>query len=332
MSEDVKISVIIPVYNTGKYLEKCLESVIGQNFDRFEVICINDGSTDNSLEILEAYANADGRIRIINQENKGPSVARNAGIKEALGDYIVFVDSDDWIEGNMFERVYGLFTENRLDMLSFGAVQINKKGEEEQNPYYSFNFLPEFFNKKCFNYRQCTNFIAKFPVSTWLTAYRREFIAENGISFPEGLFFEDNIFFIKAMLSAKRAGISDEKFYRRRIRPESTMQNQSRFFKDYILITRMLKEFVSSYPARIKAKYLKSFANYATFLYEGLNESQKEEYKVQNEEIKELYAELLTDEYLSFRERLLSYKTNPYTKQICILGFKTRFKTSRKAF
>lgn len=98
-----KISIIVPVYNTEKFLEKCLNSLINQTLKDIEIICINDGSTDKSLQILEKFANKDKRIQIINQTNSGLSVARNIGIKKAKGEYIGFVDSDDWVDLNFFE-------------------------------------------------------------------------------------------------------------------------------------------------------------------------------------------------------------------------------------
>ena len=93
-----KISIIVPVYNTEKFLEKCLNSLIKQTLKDIEIICINDGSIDNSLQILRKFANKDKRIQIINQTNSGLSIARNAGINKATGEYIGFVDSDDWVD------------------------------------------------------------------------------------------------------------------------------------------------------------------------------------------------------------------------------------------
>ena len=97
------ISVIIPVYNTAEYLPRCLESVLNNTYRNLEVICINDGSKDNSIEVLNAYAQKDSRIRVIDQENAGVSAARNRGLDEVVGEYIAFVDSDDWIHRQYFE-------------------------------------------------------------------------------------------------------------------------------------------------------------------------------------------------------------------------------------
>ena len=102
----VKISIIVPVYNTEPYLEQCLDSIINQTLEDIEIICVNDGSTDNSLSVLEEYASKDNRIKIINQENEGPGFARNNGLKSVNGEYVLFVDSDDWIELNTCEALY----------------------------------------------------------------------------------------------------------------------------------------------------------------------------------------------------------------------------------
>ena len=103
---DVKISVVLPVYNVANYLRKCLDSLINQTFEDFEVICVNDGSTDLSLGILEGYALSDSRFKIISQKNQGLSGARNTGIQHIQGEYVLFVDSDDWLEDNALEELY----------------------------------------------------------------------------------------------------------------------------------------------------------------------------------------------------------------------------------
>nr|MCR4662874.1 glycosyltransferase [Endomicrobiaceae bacterium] len=106
-----KVSVIVPVYNVEQYLRQCLDSIINQTFKDFECICVNDGSTDNSLTILQEYSKKDNRIKIINQKNSGSSVSRNNGIKQALGQYVSFVDADDWITDNYLEILYNKIIE-----------------------------------------------------------------------------------------------------------------------------------------------------------------------------------------------------------------------------
>lgn len=104
--ENVKISIIVSVFNTEKYLRECLNSLVNQTLKSVEIICVDDGSTDNSPEILEEFKAKDKRIKVIHQENFGPSVARNNALKIAQGDYIGFVDSDDWVDLDFFEKLY----------------------------------------------------------------------------------------------------------------------------------------------------------------------------------------------------------------------------------
>lgn len=120
----IKVSVIIPVFNTEKYINKCLSSLVNQTLDDIEIICVNDGSADNSLEIIEKIANNDARIKIINQEHKKQGAARNAGLKIAEGEYIGFVDSDDWIDLNYYEMLYNTAKKYDADIALATNVRI----------------------------------------------------------------------------------------------------------------------------------------------------------------------------------------------------------------
>ena len=118
----VKVSVIIPVYNTGKYLRRCLDSVIMQTLGNIEIICVDDGSTDESARILEEYADRDDRIKVIYKQNGGLVSARKVGVIAAEGEYIGYVDSDDWIEPDMYEKLYGCAHNNHVDMVTSGYL------------------------------------------------------------------------------------------------------------------------------------------------------------------------------------------------------------------
>ncbi len=126
----VKVSITVPVYNVEKYLEKCLDSLIGQTLKDIEIICINDGSTDNSLSILEKYAKKDSRIKIINQENQGIANTRNKSIKLAQGEYIGFVDSDDWVSCDFFEKLYNAALKYKADIAAAGIIRATDKHEK----------------------------------------------------------------------------------------------------------------------------------------------------------------------------------------------------------
>lgn len=134
MANKPKISIIIPVYNVEKYLEQCLKSVINQTFKDIEIICINDGSTDNSLEILEAFQKQDERIKIINKQNEGQGIARNEGLKIAKGEYISFIDPDDWVEQGMYEFLYNKFLETNAQIIRFNYRSFDEENKFQINP------------------------------------------------------------------------------------------------------------------------------------------------------------------------------------------------------
>lgn len=187
------ISIIVPVYNASNYLDECINSIINQTYRNLELIFINDGSTDNSLEILERYKNIDSRIIIINQENKGVSIARNNGMAIATGSYMGFVDADDWIEIDMFQTLFETIEKFQCDMvLSDKRTFINGK---EINSSYNFPL-----NVKI-EIDYIKNTILPYLIekddlySLWNKLFKTSIIIENNIIFPPGnALSEDNIF------------------------------------------------------------------------------------------------------------------------------------------
>lgn len=125
-----KISIIIPVYNTGKYLNRCIDSIICQTYKDLDIIIVDDGSLSETADICDSIAEADSRIRVFHKQNEGVSVARNYGLSYAKGDYIGFVDSDDWIAPNMYERLLVQLTQNKVDIVYCDALTIWDNGNE----------------------------------------------------------------------------------------------------------------------------------------------------------------------------------------------------------
>ena len=121
-----KVSIIVPVYNVEKYLKRCLDSLVNQTLKDIEIICVNDGSTDGSLAILNEYVRNDDRIVVINQENSGQSVARNRGIDVAKGEYLGFVDSDDWVSEDYFERLHNSAIQNNAEIAVGGIIRLHR--------------------------------------------------------------------------------------------------------------------------------------------------------------------------------------------------------------
>lgn len=187
-----KVSIIVPVYNVEKYLRKCLDSLINQTLKDIEIICINDGSTDKSLEILEEYKNRDSRIILLNQENSGQSIARNNGIKKATGEYLGFVDPDDWVDLDYYEKLYNAASTNDTDIAVGGIIRVTgiKK-------------------KKFLNFEKETltdNTNLKFELCdvpeksyVWNKIYKTEKMKEIGLEFEKGIFYEDCIFTPQAL-------------------------------------------------------------------------------------------------------------------------------------
>lgn len=234
----VKISIILPVYNMERYLSECMESIINQTFSDFEVICIDDGSTDSSPEILKDYKDKDSRVRIITQENMGLSCARNAGMDEAAGEYIYFIDSDDYINPNALETMVNLCERHDLDLLIFKLVNFDDKTGEE-NPHYSdMPFLLDLGD--AFTYRDFDDYLFKVDVTVSTKFFKRQLIINR--RFPEGLIFEDNAFIFDYIFDAQRIFFLDECLYHRRVREGSIITLASKNHCDLIEIYRIIED------------------------------------------------------------------------------------------
>lgn len=240
-----KISVIIPVYNVEDYLEECLDSVCGQTLTDIEILCINDGSTDSSLKILEEYSKNDSRVKIITKENGGQATARNLGIKEAQGEYIAFVDSDDFIEPDMLEKLYKKANDNNLDLAMCKiATYDNQTGEIKDNVWYYMLGVFRDFEKEFFTHRDTKEFTCNIAVTPYNKLYKTNLLKDNDILFPEGLIFEDEKFFFDVYLRAKKVSIVDEFLYYYRVnRKGSTVDiSKENDYSDLLPISKQIRE------------------------------------------------------------------------------------------
>lgn len=212
------LSVIIPVYNAAVFLPRCLESLIGQTYQNLEVICVDDGSSDNSLEILQQYADRDSRIKVIHQENAGVSAARNAGLDVATGEYVTFVDADDWLELDAYEKIVSHMREG-VDLVCFGTIVEGDSKEEEmadKERYYGLKY------KGCVN---CgTKEIMGTDAGVWNKLYRRTVMEHWGIRFPFGLAYgEDACFFVMYASVCRETYFLHERLYHYWVHPASAM-------------------------------------------------------------------------------------------------------------
>ena len=215
------ISVIIPIYNSANYLENCLDSLANQDFFDVEFICVNDGSTDSSLEICKKYADKDSRFIIIDQKNKGPAKARNTGIEKSKGDYLCFVDSDDCLVAGSLSRLYNYASKGQYDIVVHSAETFGDYTGDTQ-------WIKSVFK---FDYHKCNNFsitdIFKYPGCRpflWLHFVRSEIIKMNNLWINEKLTIgEDQAFEIAYFSKAHRVLFVPEVMYKYRIDHEGSI-------------------------------------------------------------------------------------------------------------
>lgn len=196
MNERV-LSVIVPVYNTAPWLPRCLESLLGQTYRDLEIICVDDGSKDNSADILDEYAARDSRIKVIHQENAGVSAARNAGLAVATGEYVTFVDSDDWVECEGYEAVMACASDD-VELIHFGVKLDSWGGEEASNLEDWFNLqLPEGVHEVPSRY-----WVMNTNVTNKL--YKTVLIRKYGVRFPMGVAYAEDLAFHQCFMSVAR--------------------------------------------------------------------------------------------------------------------------------
>lgn len=264
-----KISVIIPVYNVEKYLAECLTSVVNQTFKDIEIICVNDGSTDNSPKILKEFAQKDSRIRIINQENQGLSAARNTGLDVATGEYVSFIDSDDFVRTDLYADIQKLLP---AELICFNAkiFPISEKYRTLQN-YTQCQFDGEQPMEE--------KLILKTNVHVWNKVFRTSIIKENNIRFPKGLYFEDFPFVCEYMLSINSVKFFGGKgYYFYRQQPNSIMNNCSHKSIHHLYVWHYLydklkeRKLLDKYPNLIN----KLFRTYTILAYKYSDETSKD--------------------------------------------------------
>lgn len=223
----VKVSVIIPVFNVEKYLKECLDSVLAQSLKDIEIICVNDGSVDHSLQILREYEQKYECITVLDQLNGGQSVARNKALKQASGKYVYFMDSDDLIVSRMLEELCEICERDELDVLFFSGTSFYENLDLETKHK---SFVNTYYRKG--NYKKVVSgpeLLAQlqdnkdYAVSPCLQLIRRQLLLENKIEFCEGIIHEDNCFTFQVLLSAGRAFCVNDIYFYRRVREVSVM-------------------------------------------------------------------------------------------------------------
>lgn len=303
----VKVSVVIPVYNVEDYLGECLDSICNQTLRDIEIICINDGSKDNSLQILNNYAKKDDRITVIDQENGGHAVATNRGMDCAKGKYLFLMDSDDKLKLDALEKTYNVAEEKNVDFVLFQAINYDdEKDEFYEAENYSMNAVAHHVGDSVFSFDDLGGLALQIAVTPWTKLYNREFVVNSKVRFPEGLIFEDNIFFWEILLNAKRVYFLKEPlFYRRWYESSSTMAGDLRF-TDSIAINTMIIDVFEKYGKLDELFKLRLYNRKISLTFLRFMQIKGEFKEIYFEELKKNFTNwVVDDDFYNYLEKVL---------------------------
>ena len=266
----VRISVIVPVYNCEDYLEESLGSLLNQTFKDIEIICIDDGSNDNSLDILKSIASSDSRIKVFTQENQGAGAARNYGMKKASGDYIYFFDADDFLEKDALEKAYSNAIKNDSDIVFFKFDQYkDNRFFAHSGPNLEIQFAGADFDSFTFDWHDYRRGPFTGPFAPWLKIYKKEFLdAHECFKFPNGLNHNDVPFHVMTFLKASKISFVPEHLYRYRIDNAGSITNNRLKKYDHIFrIINIVEDFLVSedYMEEFKKEFDYFKANRITY-------------------------------------------------------------------
>ena len=276
------VSVIVPVYNVENYLKECLDSLINQSYNNIEVIIIDDGSTDNSSNILKEYTQ--DFVKVYTQENAGQSAARNFGIDKATGKYLLFVDSDDYILKETIEELVSLMENDNLDLIRFSAEPFS---DDVDYDVYSkqYDFSKYFSEGTVYNHEQFLKISANaYSTSPCLYMVKLDIIKDNNLRFIEGILHEDEIFTLELFFNIQSASYTNKQYYKRRYRSGSVMttsknSNMQKSFDSYCTVLDTLSELEKKHTTTYEKNLIKKRMGllYGVISYYDLNDN---EYKL----------------------------------------------------
>ena len=309
------ISIVIPVYNVEKYLRDCFDSLLNQTYQDFEVICVDDGSTDESYKTLEEYKNKDNRFILIKQDNQGAGAARNRGIELAKGDYIQFLDSDDYFEPNMLEKLYLTAKKSNADMVVCSARKVNEDRNiiESGNPLWPINIDKVKFDKVFSPEDYKDDIFGLFCVVPWNKLYKRSLIVDNGLKFQNLSSSNDVGFGHISRICAKRIiVIKDELINYRFNREGSIAKIRANSCENIIKAADFVKKFLESKGiySNYKKGFIKGFKNH---IRSGISLCNNEQYLKLLQDCKNI----MPDEWDEFKPVFQkTYITSEYLKNI----------------
>lgn len=261
----MKLSIVIPVYNVEKYIEKCLLSCIDQDIpaSEYEIIVVNDGTPDNSMEIVRTIAENYSNIRILEQQNQGLSAARNNGFAIAKGEYVWFVDSDDWIEKDCLKRITSLLTDN-IDILQLQYLLAYDNSDLNMNCITQIEGVVSGVEQ---------TLRGGLPAPAQFAVYRSEFLRQNGLSFVRGIYHEDSEFKPRAVYLAKKIASDVEVCYNYYQRQTGSITSKFSLKRgnDIIFLCNNLYEFSKNLPASIRKSFYNHISLNLNSLFYGYN-------------------------------------------------------------
>lgn len=212
-----KVSVVMPVYNASRFLNDSVDSILNQTLNDLELICVDDGSSDDSLDILNSYMEKDSRVRVFSLKHQGGGNARNYGLEKITGEYLFCMDADDILDLNAFEDFYRIASEKKLDFLVFKAINYGvEKDHYFETEYQNMTRIRDKVQDSVFSYRDLKDLLFDFNVSPWCKFYNAEFVKSTNARFRPNSKFHDNNFFWGIIFKAKRICFIDEFYYTRK--------------------------------------------------------------------------------------------------------------------
>lgn len=329
-----KVSVIIPVYNVEEYLRECLDSVVNQTLKEIEIICVDDGSTDSSLEILKEYAKKDNRITVITQQNLHAGVARNAGLAVAKGEYVHFLDSDDWIEKETYSKLYVLVSEKKCNIIKFRSFCYDNTKKKIVNSYFTnMGAIGEkYFDKKII-VKDNIEIVVNISDAPWSGMYKTSFIQKNNIKFDNLLCANDTSFYYRCVMANNELYLSSKRFVYYRINNNSSLIGQRVYhfncqLEQYAIISKIIKNNSQVIMESIK-KHLVHAILYRYKMYNEINIPymvRSKIYKETKDFISSIDENLIPAEYRDVYAKLVSknpcvsviipvYNTEKYLRQ-----------------
>lgn len=349
-----KISIIIPVYNAEKYISECLDSVINQTFKDIEVICVDDGSTDSSYDILQKYAQKEDRIKVIKQENSGPAKARNIGLKNANSKYIMFCDADDTYEPTICEKMFNTINQEKVDLVICDTNIVKQAGDYDLNQN-DLNYIDlKISGKKSIN----ANVLPQINAFLWNKIFKKEILEQYNIEYPIKYEHDDNIFIKKYIIHASSVYGLKEKLYNYKVGNTNSITgkvhkktNKKHEFDILLAYTDLFNHLNKQNTNRdYKNVYYRSFYHESIYFYKLLKKRNRRKFYKILKTIFHDYPEIISYPELnklmiaknyydfnkkiynknSFIENIFSIKNRNKHKVITILGIKIQIKKQLK--